>query len=160
VTSFIIGEAIGQTLQATIQTRRSRRRWLDRVRRFGRDNPHRAERHGNLRLRFEGLGIGWQWRWRWRRCLWRHQVDLLAVAGGSGEDDSLTLGMDAERLTADLARHVSNAYALEGHARADALARFRAGFDAEWGFSTNDPFAEPPPPQPRRSRTVDGPLGG
>lgn len=61
---------------------------------------------------------------------------------------------------ADLARHVSNAYALEGHARADALARFRAGFDAEWGFSTNDPFAEPPPAPVRRSQVLDGPLDG
>jgi Domain of unknown function (DUF5076) len=61
---------------------------------------------------------------------------------------------------ADLARHVSNAYALEGHARADALARFRAGFDAEWGFSTADPFAEPPSHGSRRLRAVDGPLDG
>lgn len=62
---------------------------------------------------------------------------------------------------ADLARHVANAYALEGHARADALARFRAGFDAEWGFSTTDAFADAiPPPTVRRLRSVDGPLDG
>ncbi|MGO9829958.1 MAG: DUF5076 domain-containing protein [Myxococcaceae bacterium] len=61
---------------------------------------------------------------------------------------------------ADLARHVSNAYALEGHARADALARFRAGFDAEWGFSTTDPFAEVVPLTTRPPRTLDGPLDG
>jgi hypothetical protein len=60
---------------------------------------------------------------------------------------------------ADLARHVANAYALEGHARADALARFRAGFDAEWGFSTNDPFTEKPLTRgPRLLRPVEGPL--
>ncbi len=61
---------------------------------------------------------------------------------------------------ADLARHVSNAYALEGHARADALARFRAGFDAEWGFSTTDPFAEPVALATRRPPAADGPLDG
>jgi len=61
---------------------------------------------------------------------------------------------------ADLARHVSNAYALEGHARADALARFRAGFDAEWGFSTADPFAESPRLATGRPAAADGPLDG
>ncbi|HMK73835.1 MAG TPA: DUF5076 domain-containing protein [Myxococcaceae bacterium] len=59
---------------------------------------------------------------------------------------------------ADLARHVANAYALEGHARADALARFRAGFDAEWGFATTDPFADAAPRTGRRLRAVDGLL--
>jgi hypothetical protein len=61
---------------------------------------------------------------------------------------------------ADLARHVANAYALAGHARADALARFRAGFDAEWGFSTTDPFAEKPLKRPPRHLRPVGPLDG
>jgi hypothetical protein len=61
---------------------------------------------------------------------------------------------------ADLARHVSNAYGLEGHARADALARFRAGFDAEWGFSTTDPFADLVPRPLGTPRHSQGPLDG
>jgi hypothetical protein len=80
----------------------------------------------------------------------------------------VTLRADAYRdpaawgiVLADLARHVANAYELEGHARADALARFRAGFDAEWGFSTKDPFSDAVPPATvRRLRMVDGPLDG
>ncbi len=61
---------------------------------------------------------------------------------------------------ADLARHVCNAYALEGQARADALARFRAGFDAEWGFSTKDPFAEMVPRAARERPALEGPRDG
>jgi hypothetical protein len=38
----------------------------------------------------------------------------------------------------DIARHAANAYANEGMSRAEALARIKALFDAEWNAPTDD----------------------
>lgn len=43
----------------------------------------------------------------------------------------------------DLAKHIANAYSqAQGIRSEDALARIRAGFDAEWGSSTDQPSGD------------------
>lgn len=42
-------------------------------------------------------------------------------------------------LMADIARHAAEAYASEGHDRAEALQRIHEIFEAEWNSPTDDP---------------------
>jgi hypothetical protein len=65
------------------------------------------------------------------------------VAGGAQHvslragiwEDPFIWGM----MLVDLAQHVANAYAQDGHNRDEALQRIKAGFDAEWSSPTDTP---------------------
>jgi hypothetical protein len=65
------------------------------------------------------------------------------VAGGAQHvslragiwEDPFIWGM----MLVDLAQHVANAYAQDGHNRDEARQRIKAGFDAEWSSPTDTP---------------------
>lgn len=65
------------------------------------------------------------------------------VAGGAQHvslragiwDDPFIWGM----MLVDLAQHVANAYAQDGHNRDEVIRRIKAGFDAEWASPTDTP---------------------
>lgn len=75
----------------------------------------------------------------------RNAVEVLRVWAVPGQPQHLTLKTtwkDAGAwglLLADVARHAAEAYAREGHDRAETLARIKMLFDAEWQSPTDTP---------------------
>lgn len=73
-------------------------------------------------------------------------VEILRVWGGKDLPQQLSLRTTWDDpgawglLLVDIARHVAQAYSETGDVTAsDALARIKAGFDAEWGSPTDVP---------------------
>jgi Domain of unknown function (DUF5076) len=72
-------------------------------------------------------------------------VEVLRVWAASGQQQQVALKTtwkDAGAwglMLADIARHAANAYEGEGHNRAEALARIRQLFDAEFADPTDEP---------------------
>jgi len=75
----------------------------------------------------------------------REASEVLRVWAASNDAQQMTLrtkwGDPAAwgLLLVDVARHASRAYAREGRDPAEALARIREGFDAEWSSPTDRP---------------------
>jgi Domain of unknown function (DUF5076) len=73
----------------------------------------------------------------------RDSVEILRVWAASNYPLQLTLRTNWSDpaawglLLVDIARHAANAYGREGRDAAEALARIRAGFDAEWSSPTD-----------------------
>jgi hypothetical protein len=71
-------------------------------------------------------------------------TEVLRIWTAPGEGPHVTLRTSWEDPAAwgvmlvDIARHAANAYANEGMSRAEALARIKALFDAEWTSPTDD----------------------